>query len=531
MRRRARWYRRSVGRRPLALLFLTALGCGTGPAVRATSSSPAEESLVGAHPRALDEARARELDAFIEHARVTLGVPGASIAIVAGNELVHEQAFGERALGSAAPVTPDTLFLIGSITKSMTTMMQAALVDAGTVRWDAPLSQLLPDFAVGDAALTERLVLWHMGCGCTGMPQQDVETLLEYEAVSPEARLASMRGMQPTAPFGTTYQYSNLMLAAGGFAAAHAFAPDRPLDDAYAAALAATVLEPIGMTRSTLDFAVVESTEHALPHGGALDGTTREMPLAIEHMVTPIAPAGAVWSTAQDMARYAITELQIGVAPGGRRVVSTANVLERRVARVDTADGSRYGVGVWLGTRYGVPILEPAGSSFGFRSQMVLLPDHGVAVVVLTNTTSAGGDFTEIVQRRALETLFAALEDRAGRELAERSAARTRAVADAAASVEASPDAAWLESLAGTYAHPALGSVELRADGTLDVGEWQSRFGRHRAADGTSYVVLLDPPLAGGPIAVGGDDARRTLRIDEPPHPYELVRAQGAGAP
>lgn len=516
------------GQRVLALLLPIAIGCGPSPGVR--SAGTRDESLVGATPRALDGPRVEALDAFIEHARVTLEVPGASVAVVRGRELVYERGFGERTLGGAQPATPHTLFLIGSITKSLTTMMQAALVDAGTVRWDSRLTDLLPGFAVGDAALTERLVLWHTSCACTGMPQQDVETLLEYGGVSPEARLASMRAMTPTAAFGERYQYSNLMLAAGGFAAAHAFAPELPLGDAYAAALARTVLEPVGMTTSTTDLAVVERSEHASPHGAAIDGTTRVLPLAIEHMVTPIAPAGAVWSSAHELARYAITELALGVAPGGRRVVSAENLLERRRTRVRTDDGSGYGLGVWLGERFDVPILEPAGNSMGFRSQMVALPEHGVAVVVLTNTTGVGGDFAEVVQRRALELLFRELEERAEGDLDARAAARRDAIADALSRVVVSPEPAWTQSLAGTYAHPALGELVLSADGTLDAGEWRSRFGQRSEHEGSPAVVLLDPPFAGGVLVVGGDEARRTLTIHQPPHPYELVRVGSTGA-
>lgn len=502
-------------------ILVVAVGCGARAEGPARPPTTAEESLVGATARAPDEASLRELDAFIEDARVTLEVPGASVAVVRGGEIVHARGFGECALGGAEAVTPHTLFLIGSITKSLTTMMQAALVDAGTVRWDQRVTELLPGFAVGDAALTERLELWHTSCACTGMPQQDLETLMEFGAVSPEARLESMRGMRPTAAFGERYQYSNLMVAAGGFAAAHAYAPELSLGEAYAAALASAVLEPVGMTASTTDFAVVERSAHALPHGAAIDGTTRALPLAIEHMVRPIAPAGAVWSSAHDMARYALTELAVGVAPGGRRVVSARNVLERRRARVRTEDGSGYGLGVWLGTRYGVPILEPAGNSMGFRSQMLLLPEHGAGIVILTNTTGVGGDFAEVVQRRALETLFPELARRAEGELEARAAARREAIAQALAAVEVSPEPGWTQRLAGTYAHPALGEVTLGADGVLDAGEWRSRYGRHPAS---GSVVLLDPPFAGGVLAVGGDDARRTLTIDFPPHPYELVR-------
>src|SRR6185503_6181889 len=203
-----------------------------------------DDDLAGA-PRALD---AHALDAFAERARATLEVPGAAIAVIVDGRVVYERALGVRLLGDHAPITPNTRFLIGSTTKPMTTMMQGTLVDAGTLRWDTPMTALLPSFALADEATTRALRLWHMSCACTGMPRQDLEGLFEWDGVTPEARIAVMRTMKPTTKLGETFQYSNPMVAAGGYAAAHAFAPDRPLAEAYAAAMQAKIFTPIGMT-------------------------------------------------------------------------------------------------------------------------------------------------------------------------------------------------------------------------------------------------------------------------------------------
>jgi CubicO group peptidase (beta-lactamase class C family) len=130
-------------------------------------------------------------------------VPGAAIAVIDDGRVVYERTFGVRALGDPAPVTVSTRFLIASITKPMTTLMEAALVDAGVVGWDTPVVSVLPTFAVGDPEVTRELRLWHMSCACTGMPRQDLEDLFEWDGVTPEARLAAMRTMKPTTKLGT----------------------------------------------------------------------------------------------------------------------------------------------------------------------------------------------------------------------------------------------------------------------------------------------------------------------------------------
>ncbi len=80
---------------------------------------------------------------------------------------------GVRSLATGKPVTPTTRFMIGSTTKSLTTLLMAVLADRGLLTWDTPVTQILPSFALGDAATTAAVTLRHTVCACTGMPRQD----------------------------------------------------------------------------------------------------------------------------------------------------------------------------------------------------------------------------------------------------------------------------------------------------------------------------------------------------------------------
>jgi CubicO group peptidase (beta-lactamase class C family) len=457
------------------------------------------EPTLGAR-RAID---ASALDAFIAHARDALEVPGAAVAVIADGKVVYERTFGERALGEPAPVTVDTRFLIASITKPMTTLMQAALVDAGVLHWDTRVVSVLPTFAIGDPEITRALELWHMSCGCTGMPRQDLEDLFEWNGVTPEARLAAMRTMKPTTKLGETFQYSNLMVAAGGFIAAHAFAPTRPLGEAYAAAMQAKVFAPIGMASTTLDYATVARGDHAVPHALAIDGTTRAMPLAIERGVEPIAPAGGVWTTLRDMERYVATELGDGVTPDGVRVVSAANMRERRRVRARSNKTGGYGLGIGIGTYSGARRIAHDGGALGFGTTMFMLPDAHVGIIIFTNVRNGGGaeqlPFNAAVTRRIVELAFTGALPLAEDKLAFYAKLRRRAPR------AASTDHAWIAPLAGTYRDPALGDVVVRATadgGDLDAGEWHVGIDREVEPDGTVKLIVLDPPFAGGAFVV-----------------------------
>jgi CubicO group peptidase (beta-lactamase class C family) len=484
------------------------------------------ESFAGRAPRALDAARTAELDAFVATAREQLAVPGAAVAVIEHGAVVYEKTIGVRELGRPDEITPETLFLIASITKPMTTFMEAALVDRGVFAWDTPVTKLLPWFALGDPDVTAKLRVWHTSCACTGMPRQDLEDLFEYDHVTPEQRLASMKTMKPTTGFGETFQYSNLMVAAGGFAAAHAYAPDQPLLDAYAAAMRDTVFAPIGMTSTTIEPAVAARADHASPHALDLDGAPRPMPIAIERDVVPIAPAGAVWTNLRDLERFAMTELAGGVAPGGARVVSAAGVAAQRTPRVRSGSDAAYGLGLDLGRFHGLAEIGHDGGAFGFGTMMFLLPEQEVGILVLTNVRDGGGyeqlPFNAAVQRKIVEELFDG-KDVAAALLAYYVRTARDATAKRIERVERDPDPAWIARLAGTYQNDALGTVVVRGR-TFDAGEWQTSFGRRVDPDGTTWLVFLDPPLAGEGPQVTGDDAHPTLTIQYGPTTYVFTR-------
>jgi CubicO group peptidase (beta-lactamase class C family) len=487
-----------------------------------------EESFAGKTPRPIDDARAKELDAFIEQARARFNVPGIAVAVVQGGKVSYEKGFGVRELGKKDPVTPSTLFMMGSITKSMTTMMEATLVDAGKLTWDEPVTKALPTFALGDADTTSKLQMWHMSCACTGMPRRDMELLFNFDGVTPEQSIATLKTMKPTTGFGETFQYSNLMVSAGGFAAAHAYDAKRSLGDAYDEVMAKNVFGPLGMKSTTLDFKVAQRADHAMPHSETIDGTPRALPIAVEHFVTPLRPAGGAWSNLHDMERYVMTEMAKGVTPEGKRVVSEANLLERRKQRVRSGELNGYALGLGVGTFRDLPVIEHNGGTFGFTTLMYMFPEQNTAIVALTNST-AGGWILDLVHRKVVEELFEGARDLAAARVEFSAKLKQDAVAKELEKLNRSPDPAWVKGLAGTYTNDSLGTVVLAAGakgGTFDAGEWKSSYVQKKEDDGTIKVALVDPPNAGMELVVGGDAGSPTLTLIDDQVKYVFTRSK-----
>jgi CubicO group peptidase (beta-lactamase class C family) len=484
-----------------------------------------EESFAGKKPHALDAARIAELDRFIEESRAALEVPGAAVAIVQDGKVVLARGYGVKKQGSKAAVGPKTLFLIGSVTKPLTSLLMARLIDQKRFTWDTPVTEVLPSFALGDAATTRAVKMRHTVCACTGMPRQDYEFIFEFGGFSAEDRLASMKGMVPTTRFGETFQYSNLMVSAGGFAAAHAAVPRKKLAAAYADAIKSQVFAPLGMKATTIDIARVARGDHAAPHPADLGGEPVPVAAAAETWVVPIAPAGALWSNVDDMARFLQLELGKGMLDG-KQVVSEEQLLARRVPQVKITDEASYGLG-WIVTREnGIPAVWHNGGTGGFLTLLKFLPEHGVGIVILTNSTNAE-PLQGAVYRRLLELLFDGKPE-AKDDLATEMRIAAEARADQLKLIgEADP--AWFDALAGRWVAPGLGRIDLRRDkrgATLDAGEWKVGVKKKTDRDGTVKIITTGPLIAGLELEPREKDGKQVLVITTGQHEYVFERSK-----
>jgi CubicO group peptidase (beta-lactamase class C family) len=484
-----------------------------------------KESFAGKTAHPLDDRRLAELETFAEAALTTAKVPGAAIAIVQGDKIVYEKGFGVRKLGKPGKVSPRTLFMIGSVTKQLTTLLMARLVDQKKFGWDTPVTEVLPSFALGDAATTAAATMRHMVCACTGMPRQDLEFIFEYGKVTPEDRLASMKTMKPTTALGETFQYSNLMVSAGGFAAGHARSPKLKLGPAYDAAMKELVFGPLGMKSTTFDFGKAARSDHAAPHPFDLRGEPVAVPIAAEEWTIPVRPAGAAWSNVRDLSRVILLELGKGTI-GGKEIVSEVNMLARRDQQVKITSELGYGLGLVVGTAHGVQVLRHGGGTAGFRAELLILPEHGVGLAILTNGVG-GGAFNQAVERRMMEILFDG-EPEAQDDLAEAMKLQQKTIDEEWKLVQADPDPAWVNELAGAWTADGLGRIELRREkgkAVFDAGEWSVTFGKKTDRDGTVKLVTTGAPLAGIELIPRDKNGRKVLVLEDGQHSYVFERA------
>jgi CubicO group peptidase (beta-lactamase class C family) len=524
---------RHKGRRWVVLLF----DAGEGPfqrrraEVRLISSSLrpqgyTRESFKGRTAHALDASRIRQISTFVERSRSLLGVPGVAMTLVQNGHVVLEQGFGVRELGKRARVDPDTLFMIASDTKALTTLLLAKLVDQGKLGWETPVTKVYPTFKLGDAETTRRVLIKHLVCACTGMPRQDLQWMFEFGKATPKSALEVLADSPPTTRFGDVFQYSNTLAAAAGYVAAYALDPGHELGVGYDEAMRSLVFAPLGMKQTTFDFTRALHGNHAAPHAEDIDGKISHALMEENYSILPLRPAGGAWSSARELTRYVQMELAGGKLPDGARYLSEANLLARRAPQVAVGEDRSYGMGLVVDNHFGIPMVVHDGSLIGYRSVMFWLPEQGVGGVMLTNA-DMGGVLTFQSIRKTLEVLFDGNAE-AEADVAAVAKNHQEEMAKERARLTLPADPAWRSRLAGRYVNAALGEIAVqreKQETIFDFGEWRSAMASRQNDDGTVSFVTIAPGMDGFAFVIAEHDGKRRLLLRDAQHEYEFTEA------
>jgi len=432
-----------------------------------------------------------------------------------------------REFGKPDKVDADTLFMIASNTKAMTTLMLAKQVDAGKFTWDTPVTQVLPTFKLGDVDTTRQVLMRHLVCACTGMPRQDMETLLASEGATPESVMATLATMQPTSKFGELYQYSNAMATAAGFVGGHALYPQQELGAAYDKAMQTQVFDPLAMTSTTFDFARAQRGNHAAPHGQDVDGKTAPASMDLNYADIPNRPNGGAWSNVNDVLRYVQMELSKGVLPDGKRYIGEAPLLERRMQQVATGSDTGYGMGLKIDRTWGTPVIHHGGTAFGYRSDMVWLPEHNVGAVILINADHGVG-LRYPFRRRLVELLFDGKPEAAENVTVQSKRAKDNLAAERKR-LTVPADPATVAKLVTRYRSAELGDIGVSQQGAatwFDFGDWKSEMATRRDDDGTVSFVTISPGEDGFEFVLADKDNQRSLVLHDAQHEYVFAEVK-----
>ncbi len=321
-----------------------------------------------------------EIDAYVEEQLKALNIPGASLAIVEGDQIAHMKGFGVSGPDGTAP-TPQTPFQICSLTKSFTALAVMQLVEAGKIELDAPVQRYLPWFTLADPQAASQITVRHLLNQSSGLSATTAwKTLVNFDD-SPDATESQARDLatfKPDRPAGSSFEYSNTNYNLLGLVI------EAASGEKYADYVQSHILTPLDMTHTYTSKAVAK--QNGMGSGYI---SWFGVPMAVPDLPVPSGslPSGQLISNAEDMAHYLIAHLN-----GGRyrdvQILPPAAIADMHSPAVDATTMGipmEYGMGWFIEpTSQGNRIWHD-GTAPDYFSYMALLPDQNRGMVLLVN--------------------------------------------------------------------------------------------------------------------------------------------------
>jgi CubicO group peptidase (beta-lactamase class C family) len=379
---------------------------------------------------------------YIHNGMRRIGVPALSIALVDDQQLIWAEGFGHADREHRVPATPETVYQIGSITKVVNALAIMQFVDQGRLDLDQPITNYLPEFSMRSrwpqaAPITPRALLCHHA----GLPTYLLKGFFSDRSLT--GLLHELQDEHLAFEPHTVFNYSNLGFNLLGLAI------ERLAGQPYTGALQRQLLAPLGMHHT--GFAPDGVIGKHLARGYVHDRPTNPTPIRD-------VPAGGLYSNVSDLARFMRCVLAGGTLDGTRVLDKNTlrTTMEPQHKGLPLDFGQRFGLGWMLS---GLPIEGGGqqawhnGGTKAFVSQLALLPESKLGVVVLANADNAG----DLVYTAAEEALRLALEIRHGivspKKILEPEVLLAR---------DALADRVGDYSLMGSLAHISLGKKRLK---------------------------------------------------------------------
>jgi CubicO group peptidase (beta-lactamase class C family) len=314
-------------------------------------------------------------------------VPGVAVGILNKGE-VSSAGFGVTNVEHPLPITDETLFQIGSITKTYTGTAIMRLVEMGKLDLDVPVRTYLPDFKVVDEAATSEATLRHLlthTAGWVGDFFDDTgagdDALSEY--------VARMADLEQLAPPGTAWSYNN-----AGFSLAGRIV-ELVTEKSYEAAVKELVLEPLGLGRSYFAPSDVMTYRFAVGHHGGDEGPVVARPWPLPRSAYP---AGGIVCNVLDLLRYAHFHLGDGKPEDGTQLLSAESMAQMQSPLVTVWGKEAWGLSWSVDETHGTRQVSHGGGTNGQVTWLGLYPEHDFAFAILTNADQ-GGHVTREVGR------------------------------------------------------------------------------------------------------------------------------------
>ncbi len=344
----------------------------------------------------------KEVDKLIERTLKTFEVPGIAVTIVKDGQVIHAKGYGVRSLNSNVKVDEHTLFAIASNTKAFTAATIGILVDEGKLNWDDKVIDYIPEFRLYHSYVTEeftiRDLLTHRSG--LGLGAGDLMIFPDGSDFEIEDLIYNLRFLKPVSSFRSKFDYDNLLYIVAGEVVS------RVTGMSWEAYVEERIMKPLEMDRSAGNFyRVKDKSNIADPHAPV--GNKITVVDRYDHELT--SSAGAIYSSIHDMSKWAILQMNHGKYGEGlskqlfsekvhEEMWTPQTILPVRGSNSYNTHFSAYGLGWSLSDVKGYKQVSHTGGLPGMVTQVTLLPEMKLGIIVLTNQQS-GSAFASITNQ------------------------------------------------------------------------------------------------------------------------------------
>jgi len=406
-------------------------------------------------------------------------VPGIGVGIVKDGKVIFAEGFGLRNVEKNLPVTPDTLFAIGSASKAFTTMDIGILVDEGKVEWDKPVQTYLPTFRLKDEVATARMTVRDLVSHKSGLPRHDA--MWYGSPLSRKDIFDRLQYLDFSADFRQIFQYNNLMFLTAGYLVGQV------TNSTWEEFTQKRIFDALGMSSSNCSVEVSQKSDnYSLPYIRRKE----EIKAIPFRNIDNIGPAGSINSNVNDILKWVLFHLnkgkvgekQIISESGQKEMYTPAMFIREPMLTVQPDDQSimSYGLGWFLETYRGHKLVHHGGAIDGFYFLNGFMPNDNCGAVILTNL--AGTPFLQMAMGYILDMVLdldpvwekISLE-RWEKQKKDREEAKAKEKEKEEARVEGTQPSHALKDYAGEYEHPAYGIVPIEYANDMLKGKFNSQ--------------------------------------------------------
>jgi len=328
------------------------------------------------------------IDSLAERALRAFEVPGVAVCVIKDGKVVHSKGYGVRSLATRQPVDENTLFGIASNSKAFTTAALGMLVDEGKLNWDDKVRKYIPEFKLHDPYPTEEFTIRDLLCHRSGLGlgAGDLMFFPDGGDFTIEDILHNLQYLAPGTSFRSQYAYDNNLYIIAGEVVRRV--SGMPWEDF----IEQRIMRPLAMIHSAARFDRLQDTSDVIDGHARVDG---KVEVIVRHKSTVDYAAGGIYSSIDDLSRWVEMHLDGGkYGPGGRQLLSPAVMRERWTPQTILPVGgpgpygthfADYGLGFVINDVKGYKQLSHTGGLEGMVTQITMIPELHLGIIVLTN--------------------------------------------------------------------------------------------------------------------------------------------------